>query len=381
MYTNYPELIDKAEIRVFESAQSERAAPLAVIAVGKDGRAEWQPSFDDYKAPNRELKYVLRVYDKDGRFDETKAQSIWIVDAVQTNLAEHDAAKELLVGYGETRIALENIEKRGGTIRVQGSGIPGEHLVWVAGRSVPVDREGQFVAETILPPGLHTVEVGILDSAGNGELYLRDLELRRSEWFYVAIADITLAKDKTSGPAKLVTGDGTHYENDFYMDGRLAMYANGKFGDGWRLTTSADTLEGPVKDLFSNFLDKSPGALFRRIDPDYHYPTFGDDGTVEDDAPTLGKFYLKLAKDMSYGLWGNFKIGYSDNSLAHVDRGLYGANAHYQSLSTTSFGEQRLVVDGFAADPGTVAAREEFRGTGGCPFLLCAPDKPPRLRD
>jgi flagellar motor protein MotB len=365
MYTNYPELIDKAEIRVFESAQSERDVPLAVIALGKDGRGEWQPSFADYKAPNRELNYVLRVYDKDGRFDETKAQSIWIVDAVQTNLAEHDAEKELLVGYGETRIALENIEKRGGTIRVQGSGIPSEHSVWFAGRSVPVDKDGKFIAETILPPGLHTVEVGVLDSASNGELYLRDLELRRNDWFYVGIADVTIAKDRTSGPAKLVTGDGTHYDNDFSLDGRLAMYANGKFGDGWKLTTSADTLEGPVKDLFSNFLDKSPGALFRRIDPDYHYPTLGDDSSVEEDAPTLGKFYLKLAKDMSYGLWGNFKIGYSDNSLAHVDRGLYGANAHYQTLSTTSFGEQRLVVDGFAADPGTVAARDEFRGTGG----------------
>ena len=30
---------------------------------------------------------------------------------------------------------------------------------------------------------------------------------------------------------------------------------------------SADTREGPMKSLFSNFLDKSPDSLFRRIDP------------------------------------------------------------------------------------------------------------------
>ena len=53
-------------------------------------------------------------------------------------------------------------------------------------------------------------------------------------------------------------------------------------------------MRSPVEDLFSNFLDKSPDALFRRIDPDYHYPTFGDDGTVDETAPTLGKFYVKL---------------------------------------------------------------------------------------
>ena len=29
--------------------------------------------------------------------------------------------------------------------------------------------------------------------------------------------------------------------------------------------------------------------------------------------------------------WGNFKIGYMNNELAQVDRGLYGGNVHYQS--------------------------------------------------
>ena len=86
-----------------------------------------------------------------------------------------------------------------------------------------------------------------------------------------------------------------------------------------------------MKDLFSNFLDKSPDSLFRRIDPDYHYPTFGDDGTVEETAPTLGKFFVKLSKDENHAMWGNFKVGYLDNELAQVDRGLYGGNVHYQS--------------------------------------------------
>ena len=53
-----------------------------------------------------------------------------------------------------------------------------------------------------------------------------------------------------------------------------------------------------------------------------------------------------------------------------VERGLYGANLHYQSPETTSFGERRLVLDAFAADPGTVATREEFRGTGGSLYFL-----------
>jgi hypothetical protein len=69
-------------------------------------------------------------------------------------------------------------------------------------------------------------------------------------------------------------------------------------------------------------------------------------------------------------MWGNFKIGYADTTLAHVDRGLYGANAHYQSRRATGFGEPRLVVDAFAAEPGTIAARDEFLGTGGSLYFL-----------
>ncbi len=87
-------------------------------------------------------------------------------------------------------------------------------------------------------------------------------------------------------------------------------------------------------------------------------------------APTLGKFYVKASHGENYGMWGNFKVGYLGNELAHVDRGLYGANAHYESQATTSFGEQRAALDGFAAEPGTISSYEEFRGTGGSLYFL-----------
>ncbi len=145
---------------------------------------------------------------------------------------------------------------------------------------------------------------------------------------------------------------------------------DGKFGKDWKLTASADTREGPLEDLFTNFLDKSPEALFRRMDPDTFYPTYGDDGTVEETAPTLGKFYARLSQNDNHALWGNFNIGYRDNELALVERGLYGGNLHFQTDATTRFGERRLVLDGFAADPGTVPSREEFRGTGGSLYYL-----------
>ncbi|MDH5567747.1 MAG: OmpA family protein, partial [Myxococcales bacterium] len=386
MYTNYAHFIERSEVRIFDRDQSLQSEPLAVAAVDRAGFAQWRPDPASFAAPVRELKYVLRAYGAEGRFDETAPQVLWLfygspaeggaapgagTGAGAPEALDPAGQNPLLAGYGESGPVSRNIPLHNvGTVTTHGSDVPPGHTVWVAGSPVPVDAEGNFVAETVLPAGMHTVEVAVLDEAGNGELFLRDLEFRENDWFYVGIADLTVSGSKTRGPADLLEGENAPFDRDSPVDGRLAFYLNGKFGEDWKLTASADTREEPVEDLFSNFLDKSPDALLRRIDPDYTTPTFGDDSSVEETAPTLGKFYLKLSKDESHALWGNFKVGYLDNELAQVDRGLYGANLHYQTLGTTRFGEQRLLLDGFAADPGTVPSREEFRGTGGSLYFL-----------
>ena len=383
LYTNYRNFIERAEVRIFKEEQSVNDQPLAIVEMDADGMARWQAQFDSFGAPHIRLQYRVRVYDAKGHFDETSSQPMWVVDHIDPPPADTDSERELLAGYGESRIETRNIPIRGGTVQAHGKTIPEEHGVWMAGYRVPVDSKGSFVAEEILPEGMHTVELAVLDKFGNGELFLRDLALKPSDWFTVGIADLTLSGNKTSGPASLVAPDDPRYSEDSSIEGRLAFYTKGKLNNGWQLTASADTREGPFDEIFSNFMDKSPDALFRRMDPDYHYPTFGDDSTVAEDAPTSGKFYVKMKKDETYGLWGNYKIGYTDTDLSQVDRGLYGANLHYQPLETTHFGEARLLVDGFAADPGTVAGRDELRGTGGSLYFLSRQDVLPgseRLR-
>jgi flagellar motor protein MotB len=373
MYSNYASFIKRAEIRIFEQQQSLEAVPLEIVAVDDAGVAAWHPAVETLASRARELKYLLRAYDSKGNFDETGARPLWLYREPSPSkvvTSEGPSPRELLAAYGESDLARHRIPLGSGTVKVQGSGIPADHTVWVAGHQVPVDPQGKFAAEEILPNGTHTVEVAVLDNAGNGSLYLRDLEFKRNDLFYVGVADMTVSKNSANGSAKLLEGENAPQPYDSSLDGRLAFYMNGKVSERWRLTASADTREGPVKDLFSNFLNKSPDSLFRRINPDYYYPSFGDDGVVEEMAPTLGKFYAKASRGQDYGMWGNFKVGYVDNELAHVDRGLYGANAHYGSELTTSFGERRITVDGFAAQPGTMASYEEFRGTGGSLYFL-----------
>nr|WP_277610907.1 OmpA family protein [Microbulbifer celer] len=369
-YTNYPSFITRAEVRIFEEDQSLRDAPLAVVTLDQNGEGSWDADFEAYQAPLKKLQYVLRVYDWKQRFDETRPQTLWLVDNFEPQLQEATTEEELLVGYGENRLAEQHIPVNGNAVLVNGADIPANHSVWLAGREVPVSNSGEFVAEEIFAKGLHTVEVAVLDDAGNGELFLRDLEFTRDDWFTVGIADLTVARDDTNGPAALVTGDETHYENSASYDGRLAFYTSGSFGDGWRLSASADTEEGPVEDLFTNFMEKNPDALFRRLDSDLYYPTFGDDSTVVEDAPTSGKFYIKLENYDDYGLWGNFNASYTDNELAHIDRALYGANFHFETDDVTDFGDKRFQIDAFSAEPGTIAGRDEFRGTGGSLYYM-----------
>ena len=372
MYTNYAHFIERAEIRLFEKEQSLESEPLYVIDMPLEDALRWRPIPGSFRAPVERFAYVLRVYGPDGRFDETAPKALTIdYDAeLAVEQADDPDPAELYTAYGENTLGLHNIGLSSGTVNVRGTGVLPGQQVWVAGRRIPVDDNGEFVAEEILPQGSHTVEVAVLDEDGRGNLYLRDLEFDDTDWFYVGMADLTLSGSETSGPMDLLQGANSPQDPGSNVDGRLAFFVNGKFGNHWKLTASADTREGPVGDLFSNFMDKSPDALFRRIDKDYYYPTFGDDSVVEELAPTMGKFYVRVSNDDDYAQWGNFKVSYMNNELGRVDRGLYGANAHFESEATTEFGERQFEADVFAAEPGTIPSYEEFRGTGGSLYFL-----------
>jgi hypothetical protein len=233
-----------------------------------------------------------------------------------------------------------------------------------------VDKDGRFALRQILPSGPQTVEVTVTEQDGKSTAFRRNLSIPDNDWFYVAIGDITAGRNNVSGPAREVTGDTQHYNESTYVDGRGAFYLKGKLEGDWLLTAAADTREQPLKDLFSNFSSKDPYYLLRNIDQDSYYPVYGDDSTTMDDAPTQGKFYVKLEKGDSHVMWGNFQTQWSGSELIQYSRGLYGASARYRSEDTTSFGEKKSAVDAFAADPGTLGGQDEFRGTGGSLYYL-----------
>src|SRR5262249_15344360 len=209
---------------IFEQEQSLQNVPLETIAIDDSGLAEWQPSLETLKGGPRELKYLLRVYDSKGNFDETGARPLRLYRETSASkditVATSDASsqRELLAAYGENDLERHQIPLGSGTVKVQGSGIPTGHTVWVAGRQIPVDPQGNFAAEEILPNGTHTVEVGVLDDAGNGSLYLRDLEFKRRDLFYIGVADVTLSQNRATGPVGLLQGANAEQPYDSPVD-------------------------------------------------------------------------------------------------------------------------------------------------------------------
>ena len=114
---------------------------------------------------------MLRAYDAKGHFDETAPQPLWLVYGETTPArrdADADAATSCWPATARATWRAATFRSAAARVKVQGSGIPPEHTVWVAGPPVPVDAHGNFVAEEILPAGTHTVEVAVLDEAGNG---------------------------------------------------------------------------------------------------------------------------------------------------------------------------------------------------------------------
>nr|WP_298929906.1 hypothetical protein [uncultured Erythrobacter sp.] len=360
-YNNYPALIDNQEVLIFEAGASTASVPLATVKVDANGSARWKVSAD---APEN-LVYVLRAYDDDGRFDETAPQEMTALDELKEdqtapsrpNFGQHDEA--VIRTIKMSRVA---------TVTVTGRADAETEIVRVGGQFVPVDEDGKFVSEQIVSDTTETISIMV----GKGDeiqfAAVRDLNINRERWFVVAQGEVTIGRSYSSGPAELVSGSSL--ADGDYAIGRTAFYAKGPIGGDWKLTAALDTGEAPLEDLFSNLDRKDPRQLLRRLNSEQYYPTYGDDSTLIEDAPTQGRFYLRASNGISQAVVGNFIAEVNGAELAQLDRGLFGALVDFNSAGTTSFGERKAQVIAFASDPGTVPAREEFRGTGGSLYFL-----------
>jgi hypothetical protein len=357
---NYAAWIERGEIRISKRGDRKETGLVDVVAISDMAEASWLMP-DTGPA---EMEYVLRVYDAEGHYDETKPLPLSrsAIEAEARGFGKNANA----VGYSEDRTAIRNIDIRGGAITVHGRHVPSGHDVLVMGEPVPVDADGSFIVQRIMPQGSHEVDVKVMKD-GEGLDFSRVVSIPESEWFYVGLADFTAGKNFNSHVEDLKPGDFT---DDTYARGRLAFYLKGKIKGRYLLTAAADTGDQKLKEIFKGLDGKDPRQFLKRLDPDDYYAVYGDDSVAIEDAPTKGKFYVRLESGPSHVMWGNFKSNITGTKFLRHERALYGAQLKYRSAAPAPDGGAKSAVDLHAAMPGTVPQRDVFRGTGGSAYFI-----------
>ena len=345
--SNYPAWITRAEIVVVDPRAPVR--PVAVVPTGPNATANWIMPAD---APD-EMVYILRVYDAQGRRDETVP--LPLIRSVRDLPSADLTGTVTAAGEGEDRTARRRIPVRGGAITVSGTDMPAGGTLSLMGEPIVPDIRRHFVIQRILPPGTHDVTINAGDQS-----QAQSVTIPHRDIFATGIAEITLGRDRVSG------------ENWRY--GRVAGFVDGVYANGMRLTASVDTRDTELRDMFRHITRRHPDQVLRQIEDRDVWVTTGDDSKTENLAPTSGRLYLRLERDNSHVMWGDFRPESDLSRVVRTDRTLYGATGRFETNETMPNGEARATVTGYAAQIDRLTQRDVFRGTGGGSYFLSRRD-------
>jgi hypothetical protein len=382
--TNYAAFIDKMELSIYRGIDTDLVEPLNVLSIKPSSFSiiSWNGQLSDkysYEAGD-ELIYVLRVYDAEGRFDETSPKRVTLLkpedaktskDSLKERISKEqgvllnsdDAVSQYLLNeaFSQNTLDKHNIITYGSKIVIRGVNIPKQTYLLINGEQYPLDFERKFTAEYIVPAGTHNYDITLL---GKYNIHKRlSIDVSQHYLFGMAIADFTVRGNK-------ISGNGYADDDDIFKEGRLAFYLKGKLYGKYHITAQADTTQKDINKLFSGFTQAQPTELFESLDPDMYYSTYGDDSVTFKDVNSQGRFYIKTQWDKSEALWGNYDTGFSGTQYGSYSRSLYGVKLDYSSIETTSYGESERNMKLFGAQAISALGHSEFLGTGGSLYYL-----------
>ncbi|TYC58322.1 hypothetical protein FMN50_10130 [Rhodobacterales bacterium] len=359
--SNYPAFITKAEVRIGDAYRGSVMTPLYTVPIDPNGTATWVMPDGDVS----EFDYALRVYDAEGHFDETGLLML----SRSTGELERDATEPPIAPREvKDRTLIRNIPVNGGAVSVSGRNVPQAYSVTTLGSDVPINQQGRFAIQRILPPGDQEIGVTLSGVSRTGGLnFTRQLTIPQYERFYVALAA------KTAGyrniERHLEPAHKFNY-NHVYSKGRVTFYLKGRVQGKYLLAAQAatgeDGSEGQLGDISSQFSQE----FARHIEPDRYYPVYGEGPSFHKDAPTSGKFHVRLDRGNSPLTWGRHTTRIAGSGFMHSERSLYAATAEARPSPATRPRSDLNAAIPHIARPETVRERDEFSLTGGSTFFL-----------
>ncbi|NMA42227.1 MAG: DUF11 domain-containing protein [Oligosphaeraceae bacterium] len=109
-------------------------------------------------------------------------------------------------------------------------------------------------------------------------------------------------------------------DKDWKLDDRIAVFAKGALPKDFVLTAAYDSKK-PRDDR----------KVFERDDILKYYPVYGDESEQEYEAESRDKLYIKLERDQSYLMYGDFDSNMDKTELAAYKRAMTGAKLHLES--------------------------------------------------
>jgi uncharacterized repeat protein (TIGR01451 family) len=177
-----------------------------------------------------------------------------------------------------------------------------------------VDGRGTFTVRSTLKSGPDRIAV-VAGSALKGAAEVFYLPQMR-DWVVTGLGALTMGANSVSGnTANLSGADNDRFEKGFDTEGRFAFFAKGTLLDQYLVTAAYDNKK------------VEPPYLFQRTPPDRYYPIYGDASVQGYEAESQKRYYLKVEKERSSLLVGDFNTNLSANEFSRYDRSFNGVKA------------------------------------------------------
>jgi hypothetical protein len=187
----------------------------------------------------------------------------------------------------------------------------------------------QLIAPSVPSDVLLRVTVGNCEAAGRIS-FVPELRPMLATGLIEGVADFS--RSPTSGQSNSLFENelNNYHETDGGRDefgARTEFFLKGVIQGSYLLTMAYD----------SDKAGQSP--LFRDIQPEEYYPVYGDASIKGFDAQTTQKLYVRVDKDHSFVMYGDFNTGTSTHdpgALGNYQRSLTGLDGHYETSTVIS---------------------------------------------
>ena len=252
----------------------------------------------------------------------------------------------------------QSINISGSTVKIKG--ITNQaNVAWINGRETPIQKDGSFYEEVLVPLGQTEILVEVKEPGGRVNRYSKLIQAKENQWFLAGIVDGT-SNFVHAREGLDLRRDNSSFEDGTHFDGKISYYFAGKVKGKYLIKSTLDTDKATQEKLFTN------------IDPDKYYPIYGDNSTVVYDSNSQGKFYLLVEWDKSGFTIGNYQtqIGGEGSKLAAYNRTLYGGKLHLETPGRTVYGDPKTVGTFFYAEANQFQGHSELQATGGSLYYL-----------